>query len=71
MAGGGKSKNAFMQQCGRGFRTFGDKESCKILMFLDNNNKWLKAHFKQCVKYLAEEYGVKPVQLFLDPKTSI
>jgi superfamily II DNA or RNA helicase len=63
LAGGGKSKNAFMQQVGRGFRNFPGKETCKVIMFRDPSNKWLLEHFNACVRYLREEYGVEPVRL--------
>jgi superfamily II DNA or RNA helicase len=58
LAGGGKSKNQFMQNCGRAFRRFQGKESGKIVLFKNPNNKWLLDHFNQCLKYLEEEYGV-------------
>lgn len=63
IAGLGKSKNAFMQQCGRAFRRYPGKESCKIILICDHSNKWTLAHFKEQVKYLAEEYGVVPTEL--------
>lgn len=63
LAGGGKSKNQFMQNVGRGFRLHPTKDSCKIIMFRDKSHKWLLEHFKACCKYLKEEYGVKPVKL--------
>lgn len=65
LAGGGKSKNQFMQNVGRGFRRFGDKESCKVVMFRDPSNKWLLQHFNECKKYLAEEYACEPSKLDL------
>jgi superfamily II DNA or RNA helicase len=65
LAGGGKSKNAFMQQVGRVFRTFPGKESGKVIMFRDASNKWLLDHFNSCVRYLREEYGIEPVKLDL------
>lgn len=65
IAGLGKSKNAFMQQVGRGFRRFENKESCKIILFLDRSHKWTRDHFKAQCKYLLEEYGVVPVELKL------
>jgi superfamily II DNA or RNA helicase len=65
LAAGGKSKNAFMQQCGRGFRRYEGKETCKVILFRDKSHKWLLQHFNACVKYLREEYGVKPVRLSL------
>jgi superfamily II DNA or RNA helicase len=63
IAGLGKSKNAFMQQVGRGFRRFEGKESCKVILVRDPSHKWTLEHFKAQVKYLAEEYGVKPIKL--------
>ncbi len=39
IAGLGKSKPAFMQACGRGFRNWPGKTSCKILIFKDTGNK--------------------------------
>lgn len=67
LAGGGKSKNAFMQQCGRGFRRFKDKETCKIILFRDSSNKWLLDHFNSCKKHLAEEYALLPIKLENNP----
>ena len=63
LAGLGKSKNAFMQQCGRGVRRYGDKQSAKIIIFRDASHKWSLAHFKEQVKILQEEYGVTPAKL--------
>lgn len=63
IAGLGKSKNAFMQQVGRGFRVYGNKESCKVILFKDNSHKWTRAHFAAQVKYLREEYGIEPIKL--------
>lgn len=65
LAGGGKSKNQFFQNIGRGFRVFPGKESCKVIMIRDPNNKWMLKHFNACVKYLEEEFGVTPVKLDL------
>lgn len=62
IAGMGKSKPAFMQSCGRAFRRFGEKESCKIITLCDNN-KWGKAHFASQVEILKQEYGVEPAQI--------
>jgi superfamily II DNA or RNA helicase len=63
IAGLGKSKNAFMQQVGRGFRVYPGKQSCKIILFRDPSHKWTIAHFKAQVKYLRDEYGIEPVKL--------
>ncbi len=63
IAGLGKSKNAFMQQCGRGFRRYGDKTSCKVILFRDASHKWTLNHFRAQCKVLRDEYGVKPVKL--------
>lgn len=65
IAGLGKSKNAFMQMCGRGVRNYPGKESTKIIMFKDLSHKWTKEHFKAQCKYLEEEYGAIPVKLDL------
>ncbi len=63
LAAGGKSKNQFMQGCGRGFRIYPGKESCKIVMFRDASHKFTLKHFNACVKFLKEEYGCLPVKL--------
>lgn len=63
IAGLGRSKNAFMQQVGRGFRVYPGKESCKVILFKDISHKWTLQHFKAQVKYMREEYGVEPVKL--------
>lgn len=68
IAGLGKSKNAFMQQVGRGFRTFPGKESCKVILFHDKSHKWTKAHFREQLRFLREEYNVMPVQLNMSRK---
>lgn len=65
IAGLGKSKNAFMQQCGRGFRRYRSKASCKVILFKDPSHKWTLDHFRRQCKYLKEEYGIKPIKLEL------
>ncbi len=65
IAGLGRSKNAFMQQIGRGFRVYPGKESCKIIIFRDESHKFTLNHFKAQVKILKDEYGVRPVRLEL------
>lgn len=65
IAGLGKSKNAFMQQCGRGVRKFKDKESCKVIIFRDKSHRWSLAHFREQCKIAKEEYGVLPIKLEL------
>ncbi len=64
-AGLGKSKNAFMQGCGRAFRIYPGKETCKIILIKDPSHKWTKSHFAAQVKTLREEYNVKPIKLDL------
>lgn len=59
IAGLGKSRNAFLQNVGRGLRRFGTKETCKVVVFLDKSHKWSIQHFKEQVKMLREEYGVE------------
>lgn len=58
IAGLGKSRPAFMQQCGRAFRRFGDKESAKVIIFKDISHRWTAAHFREQAKTLREEYGI-------------
>lgn len=65
IAGLGKSKNAFMQQVGRGLRKYPGKESCKVILFKDKSHKWTLEHFRAQCKYLRGEYGVVPVKLDL------
>lgn len=65
LAGGGKSKNAFMQQVGRVVRRWPGKEYGTVIIFKNNAHKYLLRHFNTCVKFLKEEYGVKPERLFL------
>ncbi len=68
LAGGGKSKNQFMQHVGRGFRRYGDKESCKVILFRDSSNKWLLDHYNACKAYLRDEYGSIPDKIELASK---
>lgn len=63
IAGLGKSRPRFMQQCGRGLRKYAGKESCKVIIFKDNSHKWTKAHYAAQVKILKEEYGIVPIKL--------
>lgn len=63
LAGGGQAKTQFMQMCGRGFRVFPGKESCKVILFRDASHPWLLKHYRTCVKHLKDEYGIKPVKL--------
>lgn len=63
IAGLGRSKNAFMQQVGRAFRTSAGKESCKVILFRDDSHKFTIRHFKEQVKILKDEYGVVPIKL--------
>jgi superfamily II DNA or RNA helicase len=66
IAGLGKSKNQFMQNVGRGVRTYPNKESCKVIIFKDTSHKWTKKHFAEQVKILKTEYGCIPVEIVLD-----
>lgn len=65
IAGLGKSKNAFMQQVGRGVRRYPGKESCKVILFKDISHKFTLRHFQAQCRYLKEEFGVTPVKLDL------
>lgn len=63
IAGLGKSKNAIMQQIGRGVRKHKDKESCKVILFRDNSHKFTKSHFATEKKILLDEFQVKITRL--------
>jgi superfamily II DNA or RNA helicase len=65
LAGGGKSKNQFMQNVGRLFRLHPTKERGVLILFRDPSHKWTLEHFKAQVKYLKEEYGIVPAKLEL------
>lgn len=67
IAGLGKSRGQFMQNCGRGTRFHKDshKESCKIVIFKDKSHRWTLNHFNEQVKFLKEEYGCTPMKLEL------
>lgn len=66
IAGLGKSKNAFHQQIGRGFRIYPGKESCKIIIFKDRSHKFTLRHFKAQCSYLLEDFGIVPVKLNIE-----
>lgn len=63
LAGLGKAKNSLMQAFGRGFRKYPGKVSCKVILFNDLSHKWTRAHFREQVKILKEEYDVVPVKI--------
>lgn len=63
IAGLGKSRNQFMQNCGRGMRKLAGKEFCNVIIFKDLSHKWTRAHYQEQVKILKEEYGVTPKRL--------
>lgn len=63
IAGLGKAKSAFMQQIGRGVRTYPGKESCKIILFRDPSHRFTLRHFNEQKKILLEEFGIVPVRL--------
>lgn len=65
IAGLGKSKPAFMQQVGRGVRRYGNKASCKVIIFRDPSHRWTREHFRAQVRYLRDEYGIVPIKLSL------
>lgn len=65
IAGLGKAKSAFMQQVGRGVRTYPGKESAKIILFRDRSHKFTLRHFNEQRKILLMEYGIKPIKLEL------
>ncbi len=63
IAGLGKSKPQFMQQCGRALRKFPGKDSAKIILIKDRSHKFTLNHFNAQCRILREEYGVIPVKL--------
>lgn len=63
LGAGGKSKVQFLQNCGRALRIFPGKHSAKVVLFRDASNPYLLKHFRECVKHLEEEYGVKPAKI--------
>lgn len=63
IAGLGKSRNAFCQQIGRGFRVYPGKGSCKIVLFRDPSHRWTKEHFKAQCQILLEQFGVVPTKI--------
>jgi superfamily II DNA or RNA helicase len=65
VAGLGKAKSAFMQQCGRVLRRWEGKESGKVVLFKDKSHKYLLRHFNSQVNVLKTEYGIKPETLEL------
>ncbi len=65
IAGLGKAKSAFMQQCGRVTRNFPLKETGKVFLWRDPSHKWCLKHFNEQVKILKEEYGVEAKKMKL------
>lgn len=63
IAGLGKAKSAFMQQIGRGVRTYKGKETCKIILFKDKSHKFCLRHYREQCKILKEELGIIPAKL--------
>lgn len=63
IAGLGKAKSAFMQQCGRAVRTYPGKTSAKIVIIRDPSHRFTLRHFRLQCKILKEEYGVTPIKL--------
>lgn len=62
---GGQSKNQLMQAIGRGVRRFGEKESCKVVLFDEPSHRWTHDHWKAQVRAIEEEYGIRPTRLDL------
>jgi superfamily II DNA or RNA helicase len=63
IAGLGKSRNAFMQACGRALRTYPGKISAKVIIFRDSSHKWTLTHYREQIRVLREEYGIEPARL--------
>lgn len=60
-----KSKNLFIQMCGRTFRNYPGKTSCKVILIKDTGHKWFKQAFKAQCKILKDEFGIIPTKLEL------
>lgn len=58
-----KSKNLFMQICGRAFRRYPGKESAKIILIRNNSHAWFKKAFKEQLKILKDEFNISPAKL--------
>lgn len=65
IAGLGKARSAFMQQVGRGVRTYPGKDTAKVIIFKDTSHKWTRSHFNTEKKILIDEYGASLVELTL------
>lgn len=65
IAGAGKAKSQFMQQCGRALRNYPGKESAKIILIKDKSHRFLSRHFKEQCAILKEEYGITPLEIKL------
>lgn len=63
IAGLGKAKSAFLQQIGRGVRTYPGKESCKVVLFRDKSHKFTLRHFNVQRRILLEELGIQITKL--------
>lgn len=66
IAGLGKARSAFIQNCGRGVRRYKDKESAKIIIFKDMSHKFTSRHFKAQCRILKDEYNVIPIKLEIE-----
>lgn len=58
-----KSKNLFMQVCGRAIRKYPGKDSGKIILIRNGAHSWFKKAFKEQVRILKEEFGISAVKL--------
>lgn len=65
IAGSGKAKSQFMQQCGRAVRTYPGKASAKVIIIKEPSHKYLTRHFSAQKRILKEEYNSIPVKLDL------
>ncbi len=63
IAGLGKAKSQFMQQCGRAVRRYEGKESAKVIIFKDKSHKFTTRHYNAQRAILKEEYGSVPLKL--------
>jgi superfamily II DNA or RNA helicase len=65
IAGLGRAKSNFMQQVGRGVRTYPGKTSAKVILFKDTSHRFTSRHYNDQKKIMIDEYGVEPIKLEL------
>lgn len=65
LGAGGKSPVSLCQSIGRGVRKFGNKTSCKVVLFRDESNAFLLKHFDEQLNTIRTLYDIEPCELEL------